>query len=140
MIPRPPRSTRTDTLVPYPTLFRSRELDDYLHPTFGIYAVRVGLEDAAHRRLVWHDGVASLGVRPAVGGSHPLLETHLFGFDRDIYGARIRVALIEFIRPERMFDTLDALRRQIDEDCKIARNILRKIGRASCRERVWQYV
>jgi len=60
-----------------------------------------------------------------VGGQKLLLETHLFNVSRDVYGQHLRVALIEFIRPERRFDGLDALKAQIAEDCAAARRILR---------------
>ena len=73
----------------------------------------------------WVDGVANLGVRPTVDGRKLLFEIHLFDFDRDIYGQHLRVALIEYIRPERRFDSLDALRAQIAEDAAAARRILR---------------
>lgn len=94
-------------------------LGAYLRPAYGVYAVRAGLGDE------WFDGVANLGVRPTVDGRKLLFETHLFGVDRDIYGQHLRVALIEYIRPERRFDGLDALRAQIAEDCAAARRILR---------------
>lgn len=94
-------------------------LGAYLRPAYGVYAVRAGLGDE------WFDGVANLGVRPTVDGRKLLFETHLLGVDRDIYGQHLRVALIEYIRPERRFDGLDALRAQIAEDCAAARRILR---------------
>ncbi|MGE4221535.1 MAG: riboflavin kinase, partial [Alphaproteobacteria bacterium] len=53
-----------------------------------------------------------------------LLETHLFDFARDIYNTHLRVALIEFIRSERKFPGLDALKAQIAEDGVAARSIL----------------
>jgi len=98
-------------------------LGSYLRPAFGVYAVRAGIGDGSTPE--WIDGVANLGVRPTVDGSKLLLETHLFNTDRDLYGQHLRVALIEFIRPERRFDGLDALKAQIAEDGAAARRILR---------------
>ena len=98
-------------------------LGAYLHPAFGVYAVRAGIGDGSAPE--WFDAVANLGVRPTVDGRKLLLETHLFNTDRDIYGQHLRVALIEYIRPERRFDGLDALKAQIAEDCAAARRILR---------------
>jgi riboflavin kinase/FMN adenylyltransferase len=98
-------------------------LDDYLRPAFGVYAVRAGIGDGDAPE--WIDGVANLGVRPTVDGEQLLLETHLFDFGRDIYGEHLRIALIEYIRAERRFDGLDALKAQIAEDCATARRILR---------------
>jgi riboflavin kinase / FMN adenylyltransferase len=100
-------------------------LDDYLHPAFGVYAVRVGGDgpgDPFAGRTV--DGVANLGLRPTVGGLVPRLEAHLFDIDADLYGRHLRVALVDFIRPERKFAGLDALKAQIVEDAARARAIL----------------
>jgi riboflavin kinase / FMN adenylyltransferase len=103
-------------------------LDEYLQPAFGVYAVRVsgdGLDDPLAGRTV--DGVANLGLRPTVGGLVPRLEAHLFDTDRDLYGRHLRVALIDFIRAERKFSGLDALKAQIAEDAGRARTILATI-------------
>lgn len=97
-------------------------LGDYIRPAFGVYAVRAG--EARGDDIVWHSGVANLGVRPTVDGSAPLFETHLFNFSDDLYGKHLRVSLIEYIRPERKFDGLAALSTQIGEDCEIARRLL----------------
>ena len=100
-------------------------LEDYLRPAFGVYAVRVsgdGPDDPLAGRTV--DGVANLGLRPTVGTPEPRLEAHLFDTDADLYGRHLRVALIEFIRPERKFSGLDALKAQIAEDAARARQIL----------------
>jgi riboflavin kinase/FMN adenylyltransferase len=100
-------------------------LDDYLHPAFGVYAVRVsgdGPDDPLAGRTV--DGVANIGLRPTVGGLVPRLEAHLFDTDVDLYGRHLRVALIDFIRPEQKFAGLDALKAQIAADAAQARAIL----------------
>ena len=100
-------------------------LDDYLHPAFGVYAVRVsgdGADDPLAGRTV--DGVANLGLRPTVGGLVPRLEAHLFDTDTDLYGRHLRVALVDFIRPEQKFSGLDALKAQIAADADRAREML----------------
>jgi riboflavin kinase/FMN adenylyltransferase len=100
-------------------------LDDYLHPAFGVYAVRVcgdGADDPLAGRTV--DGVANIGLRPTVGGLVPRLEAHLFDLDVDLYGRHLRVALVDFIRPEQKFAGLDALKAQIAEDAAKVRAIL----------------
>jgi riboflavin kinase/FMN adenylyltransferase len=104
-------------------------LDDYLQPAFGVYAVRVrgdGPDDPFAGRTV--DGVANLGLRPTVGGLVPRLEAHLFDIDADLYGRHLRVALVDFIRPECKFAGLDALKAQIAEDAAQARAILAAAG------------
>jgi riboflavin kinase/FMN adenylyltransferase len=115
------RGDRRGRTIGFPTA--NLDLGPYLRPAYGVYAVRAGLGDGEAPE--WFDGVANLGVRPTVDGSRLLLETHLFGFDRDIYNQHLRIALIEFIRPERRFAGLEALRAQIAEDCAAARRILR---------------
>jgi riboflavin kinase/FMN adenylyltransferase len=94
------------------------ELDANVRPAFGVYAVRAGIDAGAD--TVWHDGVANLGYRPTFGGEQPVLEAHLFDFDQDIYGKHLRVGLIDFLRAERKFDGVDALKAQIGKDCKDA--------------------
>jgi riboflavin kinase/FMN adenylyltransferase len=103
-------------------------LDDYLHPAFGVYAVRVsgdGPDDPLAGRTI--DGVANIGLRPTVGGLVPRLEAHLFDVDVDLYGRHLRVALVDFIRPEQKFAGLDALKAQIAADAAQARTILATI-------------
>ena len=70
------------------------------------------------------DGVANLGLRPTVGTPEPRLEAHLFDIDADLYGRHLRVAFVDFIRPEQKFAGLDALKAQIAEDARRAREIL----------------
>jgi riboflavin kinase/FMN adenylyltransferase len=100
-------------------------LGEYLRPTFGVYAVRVsgdGPDDPLGGRTA--DGVANLGLRPTVGTPEPRLEAHLFDTDADLYRRHLRVTLIDFIRPEKKFSGLDALKAQITEDAQAARQIL----------------
>ena len=104
----------------YPTANLS--LGEYLHPAVGIYAVRAGID--LGRETLWRDGVAYLGRRPTVGGVKLRFEAHLFDYDGDLYGRHLRVAVIEFIRPDKKFDGLPALQAQMAEDCRRAREIL----------------
>jgi riboflavin kinase/FMN adenylyltransferase len=97
-------------------------LEDYLRPLRGVYAVRAGIDHG--RETVWHDGAANFGRRPTFPGAQEFLEVHLFDYSGELYGAHLRVALVEFLRPERKFDGLDALKAQIAEDCGRARAIL----------------
>ena len=96
---------------------------DGLHPPrFGVYAVRVDVLDGPHRGS--YDGAASIGVRPMFGGTQANIETYLFDFTGDLYGAELSVALIEFLRSEQSFDSVDALVVQMHDDCARARDIL----------------
>ena len=105
-------------------------LGEYLRPAFGVYAVRVtgdGPDDPLAGRTV--DGVANIGLRPTVGTPEPRLEAHLFDTDADLYARHLRVSLVEFIRPEKKFAGLDALKAQIAEDAAKARAILASLRR-----------
>jgi riboflavin kinase/FMN adenylyltransferase len=97
-------------------------LGGYLQPALGIYAVKAGVDEG--RGTVWHDGVASLGYRPTVGGTHVLFEVYLFDWSGDLYGRHLRVALIDYLRPEKKFDDLQGLQAQIAWDCDEARRLL----------------
>ena len=86
----------------------------------GIYATWV--HGVGAQRL---PSVSSLGTRPTVFGTEPLLEAHLFDFDGDLYGMRIEVEFVAKLRDELKFDDLPALVRQMDLDAQQARKILR---------------
>ena len=94
------------------------ELGPYQRPAYGIYAVRVRHDGEEY------DGVASLGVRPMFDPPRELLEAVLFGFDGDLYGRTIEVALLYYLRAERKFDGIEALKRQMAKDCDDARRTL----------------
>lgn len=95
------------------------DMGKYLRPTYGIYAVRGRLADG---RVL--SGAANLGVRPSFDPPKELLEPHFFDFSGDLYGQTIAVELIEFLRAEAKYDTLDALTNAIAADCDRARIIL----------------
>ncbi|TNF18037.1 MAG: bifunctional riboflavin kinase/FAD synthetase [Rhodobacteraceae bacterium] len=104
----------------YPTA--NMTLEGLHLPAFGVYAVLVDVQDGPHRGS--YLGAASLGVRPQFGGAVPNLETHLFDFSGDLYGATLSVGLVSFLRPETTFESLDTFVAQMDEDCARARRIL----------------
>ncbi|HWL55722.1 MAG TPA: bifunctional riboflavin kinase/FAD synthetase [Paracoccus sp. (in: a-proteobacteria)] len=94
-----------------------------LHPPrFGVYAVLIDVLTGPERGS--YAGVANLGVRPMFGENRPNLETHIFDFKAPLYGEHVSVALVEFLRPEMKFDSLDALIAQMDQDSAKARAIL----------------
>ncbi len=109
-------------------------LDDYLEPAIGVYAIWAGLDrrDGADRSdgpdgTIWHMGCANIGRRPTFGGDEVVVEAHLFDFTHDIYDRQLRVALVDYIRPEQKFSGIDELRARIAEDCAAARGILESI-------------
>ncbi len=109
----------------YPTA--NIDLKEILEPAFGVYAVRVAFDRESGRhesRTEWYPGVANIGVSPMFENPVPKLETYIFDFDRDIYGEHMRVALVDYLRPERRFEDLEALKAQMTEDCERARATL----------------
>jgi riboflavin kinase/FMN adenylyltransferase len=94
-----------------------------LAPAYGVYAVRVAILEGDHA-VSRHDGVANFGIRPMYQVNVPLLETHLFDFDGDLYGRYLSVELIRYIRPEAKFPSLADLIAQIAADAAKARAIL----------------
>lgn len=85
----------------------------------GIYAVRIYTPDGQR-----HDGAAYLGTRPTFDDGKPVLEVFLFDFDEDLYGRDIDVEFIDFIRSDRRFEGIDALKAQMAKDCDKSREIL----------------
>ena len=118
----------------YPTA--NIRLGRRVSPVQGIFAVRVhgvgapalpgGRSSASYARDTGASlpGVASLGLRPTVGGREPLLEAHLFDFDGDLYGCRLAVEFVAKLRDEEKFASLDALTAQMHRDAAAARAIL----------------
>jgi riboflavin kinase/FMN adenylyltransferase len=105
----------------YPTAnirMRRRKL-----PLTGIFAVRVRGVDADNPHAA-RAGVASLGFRPTIGGTEPLLEAHVFDFDGSLYGRELDVEFVAKIRDEEKFASLDALVQQMHRDAAEARRIL----------------
>ena len=101
----------------YPTA--NLRLHRRLAPLGGIFAVRVhGV------RAEPLPGVASLGTRPTVNGTEPLLEAHIFDFAGDLYRRHLEVEFVQRLREERKFATLEAMVVQMHEDARRAREVL----------------
>ena len=103
---------------------------DYLHPRQGVYAVRAGIDRGA--ATLWFDGIANFGNRPTFDKTDILLEVNLLGFEGDLYGRHLRVALIEYLRPVQKFDGLPALAAQIAKVAEGARKALDRLAPAPC--------
>ena len=97
--------------------------DNELLPANGVYATTASVSG------VVYPSVTNIGVRPTVDNSGRVsVETHIFGFDRDLYGASMRVGFVQRLRDERKFDSLDALRAQIEDDCGRARVLFERLS------------
>lgn len=101
----------------YPTA--NLTLGSYLRPKYGIYAVRMRIGQGRD-----HPGVASLGIRPTFAPPVELLEAHAFDVDQDLYGRTIEVDLVEYLRPEKKFDSMEALVAEMRADEAEARRVL----------------
>ncbi|QFU15712.1 bifunctional riboflavin kinase/FAD synthetase [Microvirga thermotolerans] len=104
-------------LLNYPTA--NMRLPDDCRLRYGIYAVRAALPGGEPV-----DGVASFGRRPTFDNGAPLLETHLFGFEGDLYDKDLDVEFVGWIRGEERFDSVEALVARMDRDAEEARRML----------------
>ncbi len=94
-----------------------------LVPRYGVYVSR------AYWDGQWYGGVTNVGVKPTVSGENrPLAETHLFGLDADMYGKSVEVQLLQFLRPEQKFPSVEDLRTQVEHDMAQAQSILNEIS------------
>jgi riboflavin kinase/FMN adenylyltransferase len=88
-------------------------------PPNGVYFAEAWIQG------VQHHGVVNLGFRPTVsrGQGQTTLQIHLLDFNKDIYGENVEVRFLRYLRPERKFESVDALARQIEADVKAARDL-----------------
>ncbi|MBW8861888.1 MAG: bifunctional riboflavin kinase/FAD synthetase [Acidobacteria bacterium] len=97
--------------------------ENELLPPHGVYATtaRIG--------ALVYPSVTNVGTRPTVDQSgRTVIETHIFNLDRDLYGQSMRVGFVQRLRDERAFESLDALRAQIDADCQRARVLFTRLS------------
>ncbi len=94
-------------------------------PRQGVYAVRVlTLSETSDVTPSESLGVMNIGNRPTVNGTYSSAEVHLFDWSGDLYGKKLVVQLVKFLRPEQKFPSLEALKTQIQLDCVVAREVL----------------
>ena len=111
------RGDQVGKKIGFPTANLSAHSEQF--PPNGVY-----LAEAWFEGVLYH-GVVNLGYRPTVSGgkSQRLLEIHLLDFERDIYGKDLEVRFVRYLRPERKFESVEALARQIDADVRQARDL-----------------
>lgn len=110
--------------IGFPTI--NLNLGDYLRPALGVYAVSAQILSGPSAGR--YGGVANVGRRPTFDDGGVVLEVHLFDFDAQVYGDKVLVTFHDFVRPERKFDGLEALKVQIGQDCQTARDVLDGAG------------
>jgi riboflavin kinase/FMN adenylyltransferase len=97
--------------------------DNELVPPSGVYATLVTIDG------VVHPSITNIGMRPTFGDvDHTTIETHVFEYGRDLYGDRLRLSFVQRLRDERAFPDVDALRAQIQADCRIAQRLFGRIS------------
>jgi riboflavin kinase/FMN adenylyltransferase len=99
------------------------QTENELAPPAGVYATTVTIDG------VVHPSVTNVGLRPTFHDvAHTIIESHIFDVDRDLYGMRVRLSFLQRLRDERAFPDVDALRVQIDADCRAARRLFGRIS------------
>jgi riboflavin kinase/FMN adenylyltransferase len=94
-----------------------------LPPPPGVYATTITIDEIVHA------SVTNIGTRPTFGDvTAPVIEVHVFDYTRDLYDRDVRLSFLQRLRDERAFPDVDALRAQIDADCRAARRLFGRIS------------
>lgn len=96
--------------IGYPTANIKLDEPHKLVPIDGAYIVRVLIDDASYA------GMLNIGMRPTVSGERKNIEVNILDFDQNIYGKTINLQLLAFLRPEKKFEDLTALKMQLSKD------------------------
>jgi riboflavin kinase/FMN adenylyltransferase len=107
------RGEKRGRKIGFPTCNMS--LDNYVIPKLGVYAVKV------YGKSFNKNGIANIGYRPTFNGQSLLLETNIFGFNKNLYNKEINVSFKKFLRPEKKFKNFELLKKQIKQDIKQAK-------------------
>jgi riboflavin kinase/FMN adenylyltransferase len=96
--------------------------ENELIPPHGVYATTTTIDDVVHA------GVTNIGIRPTFNETEPTIETHLLRYSGDLYGRPVRLSFVQRLRDERRFDSVDALRAQIEADQRRADHLFNRIS------------
>jgi len=96
--------------------------ENELLPPYGVYATTLTVDGIVHA------GVTNIGLRPTFGETEPTIETHLLGYQGDLYGRQVRLGFVLRLRDERRFEDVDALRAQIDADQRRAERLFTRLS------------
>lgn len=94
--------------------------EDFIIPKYGVYASRVNL-DGKH-----YSAVTNVGIRPTVSGESLRSETCIFDFEGDLYGKNVEVSLLNFLREEKKFASLEELKEAVNKDIEKAKEIYKE--------------
>ncbi|MCE7887277.1 MAG: bifunctional riboflavin kinase/FAD synthetase [Alphaproteobacteria bacterium PRO2] len=95
-------------------------LGQTIHPAYGVYAARVNIEGEKE----WRGAAVNIGIRPMFEIPEAEVESHIFDFNREIYGKILRVQPVKRLRSEAKFNSLEELKAQMEDDCKQVQKIL----------------
>ncbi len=99
------------------------QTDSELVPPAGVYATAATIEG------IIHPSITNIGMRPTFSDvDRPVIEAHVFDLDRDLYDRSVRLSFVQRLRDERAFPDADALRAQIEADCRSARRLFGRIS------------
>ena len=108
------------TSLGFPTANVAADHKQQLIPAAGAYAVKVRLEQDTE----WKAGMMNIGTRPTFEGQCQTLEVNIFNLNEDLYGKQLTVAFVERLRREQRFDSIEALKEQLQQDAIAAKSIL----------------
>ncbi len=89
---------------------------DLIKPKFGVYKTKVLIDKKEYPAIL------NFGIKPTFNGTEPLFEVHIFDFNQEIYGKKITLELLDFIREEKKFNGIEELKEQIKKDVNIAKS------------------
>lgn len=112
------RGDRRGHELGYPTA--NMPLGETVHPAYGVYAARVNIDGENE----WHNAAINIGIRPMFEVPLAEVESHIFDFNREIYGQTLRVQPVKRLRSEAKFNSVDELKAQMAEDCREATEVL----------------
>jgi riboflavin kinase/FMN adenylyltransferase len=98
------------------------QTENELIPPDGVYATTMTIDGIVHA------GITNIGVRPTFGETGRTIETHVLRFNEELYGRTVRLAFVQRLRDERRFEDIDALRAQIEADCRRAERLFARIS------------
>lgn len=104
----------------FPTINQSFP-EDFIVPKFGVYVSQVSLNGKNY------PGVTNIGVRPTVDGEHLKSETCILGFSGEVYGQRVQVGLMDFLREEKKFSCVEELSKAVKQDMEKARWVYNEV-------------
>ena len=107
--------------IGFPTANISLEEDYKLVPQNGVYVVQAEIDS----KSIY--GMMNIGFNPTVQGKQKTIEVHFFDFEADIYNRKIQVAILQRIRSEKKFESIELLTKQLEEDRSFSRNYLQNL-------------